>query len=76
MDKRKRRGNAPLPERMKALWVFLREEAERRRALGDILAKHGDHWLDDVGISRDEALRVLKRSLLRRIIEWARTDGR
>ncbi|KXF78861.1 hypothetical protein ATN84_03615 [Paramesorhizobium deserti] len=74
MDAQKRHRGTVLPKRLRAFLTFSREEAARRRMLADILDKHDDHWLNDVGLSRDEARRILKRSFIRRLMEWWRTN--
>lgn len=64
-----------LRERLGDLWRFLRREAEQRRALQDIAARHHDRWLEDAGLTREEAHRILQRSWLHSVAEWARTRG-
>ncbi|WP_147272157.1 DUF1127 domain-containing protein [Phyllobacterium salinisoli] len=76
MDTRNKHCKPPLLGRLKTLLAFLRAEAERRRALADILARHDEHWLDDVGLTREEARRILKKPLLRRIRDWTSRDER
>lgn len=76
MDQHKRQCGAPPSKRLNAFLSFLRKEVAGRRALADILDRHDDHWLKDVGLSRSEARRILKRSFIRRVLEWSRKDGR
>jgi len=75
MDGKNQHGNALLPKWLMAFLTSFREETARRRALVDILDKHDDHWLEDAGLSRDEARRILKRSFIRRLMKWRRTGG-
>lgn len=46
------------------------------RALEDILTRPGDHWLEDVGLTRDDAQRLACRHRLHRIADWTCLRGR
>lgn len=61
-----------LPRRMTALCAFLHRDAAERRALRDIVQKPDDHWIEDAGLTRDEAQRLLQQSTLHRLAEWLR----
>ena len=61
--------------RLGAAWRRWRMDAARRRALEDIVARPHEHWLEDAGITRDEAHRLLDRQRLDRIAEWMRLRG-
>lgn len=59
-----------LPRRAKALFTMRRQCAAERRALRDIVGKPHDHWLDDAGLTRDDAQRLHKQSNFSRIANW------
>ncbi|WP_166507064.1 hypothetical protein [Frigidibacter mobilis] len=65
-----------LPRRATALCAFLRQDAAERRALRDIVQKPHDHWIEDAGLTRDEAQRLLEQSTLHRLAQWIRAGGR
>lgn len=65
-----------LPHRVSALFSFLRQDAAERRALRDIVQKPHDHWLEDAGLTREEAQRLLEQPTLHRLAEWLRAGGR
>lgn len=64
------------PSRAAGLYVFLRQRAAERRALRDIVHKPHDHWLEDAGLTRDEARRLQARSILYRIADRTRAGGK
>lgn len=65
-----------LPRRATALYAMFHQRAAERRALRDIMRKPDDHWLEDAGLTRDEAHRLLGQSTLHRLAEWLRTVGK
>lgn len=73
---RYRRWLGVMPRRATALFACLRLRAAERRALRDVTRKPHDHWLEDAGVTRDEAQRLLEQSTLHRIAEWMRAGGR
>ena len=60
------------PRRMTVLFAGLRQRAAERRALREIVQKPHDHWLEDAGLTRDEAHRLSEQSRLHRLAEWLR----
>lgn len=70
------RWRAPLPGRSMALLAILRQRAAERRALCVIVRKPHDHLLDDAGLTRDAAHRLLAQSALHRLAERLRAGGR
>ena len=62
--------------RLKAAWRRRRALADERRALEDIAAKPHKHWLEDAGLTRDDALRLLRQRRLHTIADRCRLRGR
>lgn len=65
-----------LPRQATVLCAFLRQDAAERRALRAIVQKPHDHWLEDAGLTRDEAQRLLEQSTLHRLAERLRAGER
>jgi len=65
-----------LPRQVTTLCSILRQNASERRALRDVVQKPHDHWLEDAGLTRDEAQRLLQEATLHRLAEWLRAGER
>ena len=58
------------------LWLNRRARRDERLALEVISAKPDTHWLEDAGLTRDDAARMMEEQRLHRIAEWSRWRGR